>query len=294
MLTGKKKFIHPSNIKRYKVSGTMHYFAVSGLHVGFLYLILNFILKRLIINDNLILFVTFFACLLYIYLIGLPISAIRALLMISIFYCCKNSLLKCKRITFYCISLITIIIYDHTSIFSLSAQLSFNVVLFILFSIESLSLKHKEKYSILNKLRFLFIISLSASAGSSLLILDVFRTFPYLSIITNLIFAPFIFLFYIINIFHISCLLLLDSNFLTTFHNLLYNFFNYTTIIVSNLSSHLPNLLSFNLNISPLVHYFLFTSFLLSFCFRVSSKVRLSIVTIYYIFVWLSYYFLCD
>lgn len=294
MLTGTKKFIHESDIKRYELSGTMHYFAVSGLHVGFLYLILSFLLKKLFVNNNLTLFVTFFICLLYIYIIDMPTSAVRALLMITIFYCCQNSLLKCKRIAFYCISLIIIILYDPMSIFSLSAQLSFNVVLFILFSIESSNLWQKEKWRFLNKLSSLFIISLAASAGSALLIFDVFRTFPYLSIITNLTFAPFIFIFYTINVVHVSCLLIFDFSFFTSFHKFFYYLLNYITIVVSNLSNLLPKLLSSNFNISPSVHIFLFFSFLTSFCFRLSSNVRLSVISIYYIIVWVSYYFLCD
>jgi competence protein ComEC len=294
MLTGVKRFINQTNLRNYKASGTMHYFAVSGLHIGFMYFILNFLFKRLLINKNLVLFLTFSICLVYIYIINVPISAVRALLMISIFYFCKNSLLNCKGITFYCITLILVILYDSHSIFSLSAQLSFIVVLFILFSVDSINLRKKGTFTFLNKLKFLLIISLAASAGSSLLIFDAFQTFPYLSIIANLIFAPFIFVFYIINIAHISCLSIFDSNCLAFIHEFFYNFFNNTTKIVSKLINFFPNSLSSSLNISPLVHYFLFASVLFSFCFRISGNIKLSIISVYYAFMWLSYYFLCN
>jgi ComEC/Rec2-related protein len=294
MLTGIKKFINPTNLRNHKMSGTMHYFAVSGLHIGFLYLILNFLLKRLLMNDNLVLFITFSICLIYIYILNFPISAVRSLLMISIFYFCKNALLNCKKITFFCMTLISVIIYDHQSIFSLSAQLSFIVVLFILFSIYSVNFRKKETLTFWDKLKSILIISLAASAGSALLIIDAFQTFPYLSIIANLIFAPFIFVFYIINIAHISCLTIFDSNYLSFIHELLYNIFSNTTKIVSTLNNFLPDTLSSSLSISPLVHYFLFASFLLSFCFRISTNIRLPIISAYYAFIWFSYYFLCN
>ena len=294
MLTGEKKFIDHSNIESYKKSGVVHYFAVSGLHIGFLFLILNFLLKRFFENNHVVLFFIFSFCLLYIYAINMPISAVRSLLMLSIFYFCRNSLLKCRRITFYCISLIIIIVFDPNSISSLGAQLSFNVVLFILFCFESNNPRKSQFPSFLDKAKSIFVISLAASTGSALLVFDVFQTFPYLSIFTNLIFAPFIFVFYVINVAHISFLCFFNSYIFEFLHEILYQFLNYISITVSNLTNFLPNSLSSNLDISSFIHYFLFTIFLLSFCYRISTKSRLTIVSTYYLSLWLSYYFLCN
>ena len=44
MLLGKKDVLTPDQKKRFQISGTMHFFAVSGLHVGVIALTLNYIL----------------------------------------------------------------------------------------------------------------------------------------------------------------------------------------------------------------------------------------------------------
>ena len=51
-LTGDKTFFSKEERSLYQSTGTMHLFAVSGLHFGILYLILRFVVKKISLSDR--------------------------------------------------------------------------------------------------------------------------------------------------------------------------------------------------------------------------------------------------
>ena len=177
MLTGSKALISDSFLDKLRHTGTLHLFAVSGLHIGFLYMfitILFFPLKDKI-YINLPLKILF--CLLYLILIGMPQTGLRALLMIIFFEITCFLRIKNKSIIFFCLTCITFIIFSKDPIFNLSNQLSFTIVLFILFILNNNSLLRCLKSKILKYFILLFFISLAASSGSFFIILDYFGKF---------------------------------------------------------------------------------------------------------------------
>ena len=129
-----KEFIKEDKIGEFIETGTMHLFAVSGLHIGFLYLLITLIFKIFRVNRFTAFLIKFLLSLIYLFYIGFPVSAIRAFIMITAFEVCNFINIKQKIINFFNISIMCLIIYDYLIIFSISAQLSFTVVLFIIFS----------------------------------------------------------------------------------------------------------------------------------------------------------------
>ncbi|MDF2521292.1 MAG: internalization-related competence protein ComEC/Rec2 [Clostridia bacterium] len=84
ILTGDKSEIDEEVMNLFSVTGLAHLLSVSGLHIGFLVLIVTYILKPFKLKEKTGSIITFFAALFYILLIGAPIPALRALLMFAV------------------------------------------------------------------------------------------------------------------------------------------------------------------------------------------------------------------
>ena len=193
MLTGSKSLIGDSFLDKLRYTGTLHLFAVSGLHIGFLYMFITVLCfpfkNKFYINLPLkILF-----CLLYLILIGMPQTGLRALLMIIFFEITCFLRIKNKSIIFFCLTCITFIIFSKDSVFNLSNQLSFTIVLFILFILNNNSFLRFLKSIVLKYFILLFFISLAASSGSFFIILDYFGKFAYLGLPVNIFISPLLF-----------------------------------------------------------------------------------------------------
>ncbi len=289
MLTGSKYLIDKDIFHVFEKTGLLHLFAVSGLHMGFLYLILSFLLRPLRLPAEVSLLVKITLGSAYLYIIGFPSSGLRAFIMIMCYevVCvikCKN-----KNFVFLCLSGILILFIKPSSLFDLSAQLSFTVVSFILFSIENYYLNKKKSF--INTLYNLLIVSLSAASGSALLLLDNFNYFPMLSVFTNVLITPFIFVFYTINLFTFLVFFCFGSIFLFFLCDAFYQIIEY----IARFSYFLTNLFGFNeeihLEIHSFYHLFLFFLLIFSFCFKISIRMRVGFILTYYFCFWIFCFF---
>lgn len=84
ILTGSKSEIDQDVMQVFSQTGLAHILSVSGLHIGFLVLLLTYLLKPLKLNKQLHGMVVFVMVLFYILLIGAPVPAVRALLMLAV------------------------------------------------------------------------------------------------------------------------------------------------------------------------------------------------------------------
>ena len=288
MLSGSKEFIKGDKIKDFVETGTMHLFAVSGLHVGFLYLLITLIIKIFRVNRFPAFLIKFFLSLIYLFYIGFPVSAIRAFIMITAFEVCNFINIKQKRINFFNISIICLIIYDYLIIFSISAQLSFTVVLFIIFTNYK---KIKNDFSLVEKFVNYFIFSVSAAAGSSLFVLDYFGYFSFISVLTNFLITPFIFIFYTINVLFLCLFLFFDSLLILDFHIFFYSIISWIVDLTLFLSSFLPSIEGEGYEINNIYHYLLFCLLLFLLCVFIKHKFRVMIVLFYYLLFWFGCFF---
>jgi len=287
MLTGSKEFLTKNEQDLFLKTGTIHLFAVSGLHIGFFYLLLTILFYPIKLNGAILLIIKLIICFFYIFLIDFPYSALRAFLMIGVFEICRFLYIKQKVISFFSISMIILLVFDSSIFFSLSAQLSYTVVLFILFSIphkvSNLSILKSSIYNIYR----LIVISVSASAGSSLLVLDYFNHFSFLGVLANILISPLIFIFYTVNILFFLSFLAFDSLFLLDFHNCFYEIINFIIKSVFNLSSILPEFSGISFEIINLWHFCVFLCLLFTFCFRFSFQIKAKFIFLYYGIFWL-------
>lgn len=84
ILTGYKNDIDQDVMQVFSQTGLAHILSVSGLHIGFLVLLITYLLKPLNLNKQLHSIMVFIIVLLYILLIGAPVPAVRALLMLGV------------------------------------------------------------------------------------------------------------------------------------------------------------------------------------------------------------------
>lgn len=279
MLSGSKRFLDADLLKKAGITGTMHLFAVSGLHIGFFYLLLGLLTKPFSNFLITVVFIKLICCFLYLFFINFPESGIRAFLMISVYETSKLAIGRQKGIAVFCISCLLILILFPSVIYSLSSQLSFTVVLFILFIIRDYDLSNK----ILKKITLYPTITLAASTGTALLIFDYFNYFSYISLVSNLLIIPFISIYYTLNIVHFSFLLIFNCNFFQFFHEifflLIYKVIDYCSV----LNTFFPIQKENHFDINNGLHIVLFIILLLSFMFKFHWRIRFLSVSFYYV-----------
>ncbi len=115
-------------IDTFRRSGTIHVLALSGLHVGIIFLIISFLLLPLgypLLRFGLSSLLIFA----YLFITGFSSSLVRSALMLFFFGFCKITDRDINPINVLSLSAVTILLFSPLSLFSLSFQLSFLSVL---------------------------------------------------------------------------------------------------------------------------------------------------------------------
>lgn len=181
----------------FAVAGAMHILAVSGLHVGIIYKVLDWLLILLLSGKrhrNKRTFLLIFCLWLYAFITGLSPSVLRAVWMFSFITYARS---KDNAPSFYntlAASAFIILIIEPNYIYHVGFQLSYSAVIAIV-SIYPLFYKHlATKYKIPNAVIGLIIVSIAAQIGTAPFAIYYFHQFPTYFIITNLIAIPAAFL----------------------------------------------------------------------------------------------------
>lgn len=209
LTTGDKTLFEDESKGLFIRTGTIHLFAVSGLHFGVLYLIIKtclslFIRKKWITSIIIVLLLYF-----YLIFINEPISATRAFFMLTFWE--LHSVNRKKRSALSTISMAFIFSYiaNPLSYYSVSFQLSFTIVLVIIWFFSG-KIRTNDKGT--NSFIINTITASTASfSGSFLILLVSFKQFVPIAIISNIFLVPlafpmmvacivYCFLFFIFNI----------------------------------------------------------------------------------------------
>jgi len=265
---GQKNLISNDLKESYSHSGAMHILAVSGLHVGIIYLFLSFLLKflkgipgRKIISPIIMLsFLWMFA-----FISGLSPSVSRATLMISLLIIGK--VIKRNNIIYNNIigAALILVLIKPSIITNIGFQLSFAAVTGIvtLYPIISKLIKPKNWFS--DNIWKLCVVSFSAQLSTFPLSIFYFNVFPNYFLLTNLFVLPLV----IILVYTILIMLLLSP-------------LPFLAMIISKLVNSITNLLNS------------YTEYISGMPFSVSRNIYLSeidVLLIYMIIVILIYSF---
>lgn len=194
LLLGYKADIAEEDLKAFSITGTIHVLAVSGMHVGLIYMALLFLFTgslrpgRLKFWQGVSVLVFLWA---YAVLTGLSASVVRATLMFSIMEA-GRTFLGARGNTYnslFAAAYIQLLISPH-DLLDVGFQLSYLAVLGILFFYPLLNEKYEPKNRILRGAWQLALVSISATLGTLPVTLFVFKSFPLLFIPANIFIVP--------------------------------------------------------------------------------------------------------
>lgn len=174
----------------FSASGAMHLLAVSGLHVGVIYIVITTVLKNIFGNRKNIFYAIFVIAFLALFALitGLSASVVRASLMFSLISV-NDTFLKRPRNTYNAIaaSALIILLFNPMFLFDVGFQLSYAAVLSIIYFYPHLYAVFTIKNKYLNHAYSIAIVSLAAQIGTIPFTLYYFKQFPVYFLFTNII-----------------------------------------------------------------------------------------------------------
>ena len=216
LLLGERQDLSPQLRQNYVDAGVIHILAVSGLHVGILMLLVQFLLKPLgnARKTRLLrLIIVIVAIWLFAILTGLSPSVLRAATMFTFL---QIGLVYGQRRSGYnalIASALILLLINPRLLFEVGFQLSYAAVSFIMWLYPKIEVLWVPKNKILRYYWQLVSVSLAAQLGVLPLSLYYFHQFPGLFLVANLVVLPFLgfILMYGILILSLSALNLLPD-----------------------------------------------------------------------------------
>ncbi|MBU2927637.1 ComEC/Rec2 family competence protein [Winogradskyella psychrotolerans] len=195
LLLGQRQTIDKTVYNNYVNSGTIHILAVSGLHVGIILIILNFLFKPLLyLKYGHVIKPFILVSILWSFAViaGLRPSVTRAVTMFSVITIAMHLKRRTNIYNTLVISAFLILLFKPTFLFAVGFQMSYLAVLSIV-SIQPMIYKlWQPKYWIIDQPWQIFTVTLAAQVGVAPISLYYFHQFPGLFFISNLVVIPFL------------------------------------------------------------------------------------------------------
>ncbi|MBE9469460.1 MAG: ComEC family competence protein [Bacteroidetes bacterium] len=191
---GYKDKLDEQTKRAYSSSGAMHILAVSGLHVGIIYVILNYLLsflnkKSILILLKFFLIIIFLWC--YAFLTGLSPSVMRSSLMFS-FVAIGRAIKRNTNIyNTIAASAFLLLIFNPFYIYDVGFQLSYLAVTGIVFFYQRIYSVFEFKNFFVDKIWSLTSVSIAAQLSTFPIAIFYFHKFPNYFLLTNIIVIPF-------------------------------------------------------------------------------------------------------
>lgn len=193
LLLGQRQNISKALSESYIKAGAIHILAISGLHIGVIFLIFTYLFKPLEVLKHGYFIKTALIVLLlwgFAFIAGLSASVVRAVTMFT-FVSIGESFKKKKIVEHSLISsMLFLLLIKPFYLFDVGFQLSYLAVFGIIWIQPKLFNLWKPKLWLFNKLWSLFSVSIAAQIGVLPISLFYFHQFPSLFILSNLIIIP--------------------------------------------------------------------------------------------------------
>jgi competence protein ComEC len=195
LLLGQRHDISSEVYDNYASAGAIHILAVSGLHVGIIFLILNFCLKPIErLKNGKYIKITIVVLLLWCFAViaGLRPSVTRAVTMFTVIAIAMNLKRPSNIYNTLAISMFFLLLFKPLLLFDVGFQMSYIAVLAIV-SIQPLIIKvWTPKYKLVNYFWNIFTVTIAAQIGVLPISLYYFHQFPGLFFVSNLVILPFL------------------------------------------------------------------------------------------------------
>lgn len=188
MLLGQRSLLSPSLVDLYRQTGASHILALSGLHLGILFGLFNFILVRSVQYRIRYLIGFIELCLMWGYALvaGFPSSLCRASLMLSVFIIGQVRLVGNSGVHALGLAAFLLLLISPDSLFDVGFQLSFMAVSGILFIYPALTGLWHPRHRLSTWLYKAVALSFSAQIATLPLLLHYFHSF----VLSSLLFSP--------------------------------------------------------------------------------------------------------
>ena len=212
LLLGYRENLDKELVKSYASAGAMHVLAVSGLHVGILYLLLTRVfsfLKRVKNGKFYLTILILVGLWFYAIMTGLSASVMRATTMFS-FILIGNELLNRKTSIYntLAVSAIILMVINPFIVYQVGFQLSYVAVVGIVYLQPKLNRLFYSRYKFVRGIWAITCVSLAAQIATFPLSLHYFHQFPTYFFISNIIVIPAAFC-----VFYLGVLLFISAPF---------------------------------------------------------------------------------
>jgi competence protein ComEC len=195
LLLGQRQDVSKEVYESYSQAGAIHILAVSGLHVGIVLLLLNYLLKPLeFLKRGKYLKISIIVVLLWCFAIvaGLSASVTRAVTMFTIIAIAMHYKRPTNIYNTLAISVFVLLLFKPSFLFDVGFQMSYLAVLAIVMFQPLLFKLYQPKYKTVSFLWNIFTVTLAAQFGVIPISLYYFHQFPGLFFISNLAIIPFL------------------------------------------------------------------------------------------------------
>ncbi len=250
LLLGQRNDIDINTYNNYKEAGAIHILAVSGLHIGVLLLILQFLFKpleRVPKGQTFKLVIILLLLWGFAVIAGLSPSVVRAVTMFSFIAYAQHLNRPTNTVNILALSLMAILLLKPSFLFEVGFQMSYAAVFAIVWVYPILQRLWYPTNWMVKQLWQLLSISLAAQLGVLPLGLFYFHQFPGLFFVSNLIVVPFLGFLLIMGILLISLALAnLLPNFLGVIYTYLIDLMNAIIAWIANQEAFILREISFD------------------------------------------------
>lgn len=193
LILGQQQDIDPNITKDYQYAGAVHILSVSGLHIGFIILFINFLMRPIPNTQKgrfLKLSISLLSLALFGILAGLAPSVVRSITMFS-FVALGHYWRRSTNIYHtLVVSIFLILLFQPYFLFDVGFQLSYAALFFIVWLQPMLANYWTPKNKILQFFWDIITVSFAAQLGTLPLSIYYFHQFPGLFFVTNLLVLP--------------------------------------------------------------------------------------------------------
>lgn len=189
LILGYRADLSPQILDIYSKTGTIHALSVSGMHVGLIYLLLNWLLSFLnrkqatrVIKTSIILIFIWF----YTLLTGFSPSVLRAAIMISVFILAKLFTKTTNSYNIIAFAAFCLLVYNPFLIWDVGFQLTFLAVLGLIYLQPKIECWYHPKNTWINKIWSTIAMSLAAQIATYPFSIYYFHQFPVFFLLSNL------------------------------------------------------------------------------------------------------------
>jgi len=250
LLLGQRNDIDINTYNNYKEAGAIHILAVSGLHIGVLLLILQFLFKpleRFPKGQTFKLIIILLLLWGFAVIAGLSPSVVRAVTMFSFVAYAQHLNRSTNTVNVLALSLMAILLLKPSFLFEVGFQMSYAAVFAIVWVYPIFQRLWHPTNWIIKKMWQLLSISLAAQLGVLPIGLFYFHQFPGLFFVSNLIVVPFLGFLLIMDILLIGLALAnLLPNFLSAIYTYLIDLMNTIIAWIANQEAFILREISFD------------------------------------------------